>query len=243
MQSPADATYQSEKSRFQVTVPVVRPVGETTQFSGIWASGAGAWIQTLTPPSSDPTFDFTGETVRELYGVSLGGCAAKHAPSAPPVAGNAPGNSQEATWTIGELKGLFSAPASAPKNEWGYDFVGYSLQCDIESYRCFGVTPCGYTRDQFMQIRSPADPQDDTGWFTYTSEPNVVAADIEGGIVPFSKGFGTGFVHSKRGPNGAWTPQNLESHLRDCPVIIQTTTLKNCGLGIFFNPRTIGIRP
>jgi hypothetical protein len=220
---------QTQSHGYQIIVPVVRPVAETTQFSNpaVWVAAGGGWIQTLTPPSSDSNFDFTGEDIREQFGNSIGGCAAKHAPPPLPApAPGAPGNSSEATWKVGQLKGP-SGIVSAPKNEWGYDFVGYTRQCDVEWYRCFKVTPCGYTQEQNMQIRSPADPQDDTGWNTYTSTPNNLKADIEGGIIPFPKGTGLGWVHSQRGPNGTNQPKFLGSHLNECPADLQTA-LEKC---------------
>jgi hypothetical protein len=55
---------------FDITVPVVRPDHETTAFVDWWPDNptVGEWQQTLVPPSSDPTFDFSGETVQEQVG-------------------------------------------------------------------------------------------------------------------------------------------------------------------------------
>jgi hypothetical protein len=55
---------------FDINVPVVRPDHETTAFMDWWPDfpTVGEWQQTLVPPSSDPTFDFSGETVQEEVG-------------------------------------------------------------------------------------------------------------------------------------------------------------------------------
>jgi hypothetical protein len=56
---------------FQVSVDVVRPIGEDTKFagwSGFFGSGlVGQWEATLKPPTSDMMFDFTGETTQERF--------------------------------------------------------------------------------------------------------------------------------------------------------------------------------
>jgi hypothetical protein len=52
--------------RFNIFVPVVRPDHETTVFMGLDNLARGLWEQTLIPPSSDPTFDFSGEHVNEF---------------------------------------------------------------------------------------------------------------------------------------------------------------------------------
>jgi len=55
---------------FNITVPVVRPDHEETVFER-WSPDfptAGEWKQKLVPPSSDPTFDFSGEHVQEAVG-------------------------------------------------------------------------------------------------------------------------------------------------------------------------------
>ena len=45
----------TEQDTFVLNVPVVRPDHETTAPLGFDADGVGGWIQTLVPPSSDPT--------------------------------------------------------------------------------------------------------------------------------------------------------------------------------------------
>ena len=50
---------------FDINVPVVRPDHETTAFNS-WFGPNGWWQQTLVPPSSDPSFDFSGEIVQEF---------------------------------------------------------------------------------------------------------------------------------------------------------------------------------
>jgi hypothetical protein len=61
---------------FQITLPVVRPIGETISwqgFTGFIGNGlVGQWLQTLKPPTNDPSFDFTGETVQESFLSSRG---------------------------------------------------------------------------------------------------------------------------------------------------------------------------
>lgn len=69
-----DKTYMLKYS-FQVTVPVVRPKGETTKWkgwSGWFGNGiTGQWEATLkccdAGNNGDPNFDFTGETTRERF--------------------------------------------------------------------------------------------------------------------------------------------------------------------------------
>ncbi len=66
---------------FQVSVDVVRPIGETTNWqgwSGWFGSGlVGQWAATLKPPTTDPDFDFTGETTQERFSNKKDTCALK----------------------------------------------------------------------------------------------------------------------------------------------------------------------
>jgi hypothetical protein len=55
----------SVHTTFLINEPVVRPDHETTSFL-FFKNAYGYWQQTLVPPSSDPTFDFSNETVREF---------------------------------------------------------------------------------------------------------------------------------------------------------------------------------
>jgi hypothetical protein len=52
--------------QFDVSVPVVRPIGERSVWLGSQAGlGVTTWQQTLVPPEEDPTFDFAGDCVQE----------------------------------------------------------------------------------------------------------------------------------------------------------------------------------
>jgi hypothetical protein len=60
----------TEQFTFTIAVPMVRSIGENTVFER-WSPDnptVGEWKQKLVPPSSDPTFDFSGEHVLEAVG-------------------------------------------------------------------------------------------------------------------------------------------------------------------------------
>ena len=61
--APDGSAMQDE---FEINVPVVRPDHETNAFLRFDSEAYGLWQQTLVPPSSDPTFDFSKEIVREF---------------------------------------------------------------------------------------------------------------------------------------------------------------------------------
>ena len=125
---------------YDVTVPVVRPAGETTTFVSWDAKGLGQWRQKLTPPAADPNFDFSGETVEEAVG----------GPGGP-----------DTCWFTGSAYSKFTAITGGtwpvrPGNLWGFDHVGWFTTA-VKYYRNKGRAPCGTTFPQKMTIKSPAD--------------------------------------------------------------------------------------
>jgi hypothetical protein len=171
------------------TVPIVRPVGEKTEFTG-WDQARGLWKQTLTPPSDDPNFDFSGEFVRETH---------------------AAGTTDTDSCFDGTF-GMATLSATQPwtvqsGNTWGPDGVGYGTNdnaCSVEYYRCVKKTPCGFALNQQMQISSPAD----NGTFMNYGPVNVLKGGIEGYTVPIFQ-TGVGNVTSSRasqGPRQTWYP-------------------------------------
>jgi hypothetical protein len=185
---------------FNITVPIVRPTGETTAFTG-WLTSRGLWQQTLTPPSFDPKFDFSGETVRETSAGSLDQCWAGG--SALPMASL---TSHE--WTVGS------------GNVWGPDGVGWGTNessCPIEYYRCMQRTPCGFLLRQQMQISSPADYGD----YANYGGVNNLASMIYGFTL---NGSGFGAVTSQRA-QGATQSEYFGSAQWNCP---RSVNLSKC---------------
>ncbi len=185
---------------FDITVPIVRPSGETTAFTG-WLTSRGLWVQTLTPPSSDPKFDFSGETVRETSAGGLDQCWAGGS-----ALGMATLTSHE--WTVGS------------GNVWGPDGVGWGTNdnsCPIEYYRCMQRTPCGFLLRQQMQISSPADK----GSYTNYGGVNNLASMIYGFTLNKS---GFGAVTSQRA-HGATQSEYFGSAQWNCP---RSVNLSKC---------------
>jgi hypothetical protein len=132
---------------FQITVPVVRPASETTAFVD-WAPGGltnGRWKQTLHPPASDASFDFSGESVQEAdaAGTHLDSCwfPASAFAKFDMITGG--------TWTV------------AANNKWKFDHVGW-FHTAVTYYRLphSGVparAPCKARFPQQMTIKAPAD--------------------------------------------------------------------------------------
>ena len=116
---------------FQITVPVVRPKGETNRFES-WNGAKSRWRVTLVPPDDDPSFDFTGETVQETYVSDQDTCLASGASVA---------NS--------------TVVKNGPPGNFG-DSVGYDA-CVVEYARAVRKTPCGYSIKQKMEISAPSD--------------------------------------------------------------------------------------
>jgi hypothetical protein len=136
---------------FQVSVDVVRPIGETTKFqgwSGLFGSGlVGMWEATLKPPTSDKNFDFTGETTRERFSNKRDSCAVKTTNNIPlgnikshgkefPVIEGPPGKYVDGVSTGGD------DPQSA-----------CSVLCNFVTH----PAGCLLTVQQQMSIKSPAD--------------------------------------------------------------------------------------
>jgi hypothetical protein len=135
---------------FNITVPVVRPDHEITVFLDWWPDNPriGEWQQTLVPPSSDPTFDFSGETVQEqVGGAGEDTCWFDNSKFDPMLAVTG------ANWTV------------QPGNVWKPDEVGWKRDA-VTYYRNPtpppdppppSPIPCGFTIQQQMTIRAPSD--------------------------------------------------------------------------------------
>jgi hypothetical protein len=185
---------------FSISVPVVRPKGEITTFTG-WSSAHGVgrgtygrWLMTLqccdAGNNGDPDFDFNGEMIKEKFVKVTNTCADR----APGVLGgeDVTPSGPETTWNVGKLKINSEQEVPAGKNVWGYDYLGF-LACNVFAYRCARVTepPCGITIDQGITIKSPADPV-----FTDPLYNNVIGEGIGGRS--YLPTFGDGPFTSKR---------------------------------------------
>jgi len=185
---------------YDVTVPIVRPTGETTAFTG-WAETRGLWEQTLKPPGNDPDFDFSNETVKETNVGAKDTCYDGQFPFGQATL-------TEHQWTVHD------------KVKWGPDGVGWGANsgsggsCAIEYYRCVKKTPCGSILQQQMQISSPADK----GAFVDFGPVNTLTANIEGITLPFNKS-GLGNVTSQRGAGAKQSLFWLTGPL-NCPRIV-----------------------
>lgn len=174
-----DGQYNTPYS-FQVTVPVVRPKGETNRFES-WNEAKGRWRVTLVPPDNDPSFDFTGETVRETYLSDQDSCLGSGASVA----------------NTGSVK-------NGPPGNFG-DSVGYNA-CIVEWARALKKTPCGYHITQRMEISAPSDG----GTFAQYSM-NDLYARIEGYVINYPGQLGIGQVSSRRvTPLSAPTPASKQ---------------------------------
>lgn len=153
-----------------VASPVVRPKGETNAFES-WNEGKGHWRVTLVPPDNDPTFDFTGEQVRETYVTESDGCVG-----------------------AGSSKSNAETVKNGPPGNFG-DSVGYSA-CAIEYARAKKRTPCGYRITQKMEISAPSDG----GVFTqYGGGLNTLIAIVTGRLIDQVEGqHSIGTVSSQR---------------------------------------------
>jgi hypothetical protein len=186
-----------EPYEFQITVPVVRPIGEKSAFVG-WVGSKGIWTVTLQPPDDDSSFDFTGETVNETFPSDHNSC---------------PGPDDHST-SMATVK-------NGPPGELGGDRIGWD-PCLIEYARCVMKTPCGFQIKQQEEINSPADPPNT--FFPYGSAPNDLSATINGSIIgtladnlPFRAGIGQ--ITSQRStpltPN-APVSKEFPSNLNSC---------------------------
>jgi hypothetical protein len=137
---------------FNINVPVVRPDHETTVFER-WAPDvptAGEWKQTLVPPRSDPTFDFSGETVGETNG------------------GGATDTCYFSGSIIHQTTGVTGGTARVLSgNVWEPDLVGWPPEA-VTYYRnptpppppdppFPSPVPCGFTLQQQTTIKAPSD--------------------------------------------------------------------------------------
>lgn len=162
--------YISETHSPDIAVPVVRPKGETNAFES-WNEGKGRWRVTLVPPDNDPTFDFTGEQVRETYVTESDGCIG-----------------------AGSSKSNVTTVVNGPPGNFG-DSVGYSA-CAVEYARAKRKTPCGYRITQKMEISAPSDG----GVFTqYGGGLNTLIAIVTGRLIDQAQGqHAIGTVSSQR---------------------------------------------
>jgi hypothetical protein len=125
---------------FVVQVPIVHPASETTVFAGWDAKGLGLWQQTLHPPASDPSFDFSYDTVRES---------------------NPGGGGPDTCWFKGSAISPFTAITGGTwypeKGVWGFDHVGW-FTTSVTYYRKHHRTPCGTKFPQQMQHKAQVEP-------------------------------------------------------------------------------------
>jgi len=172
-----------EAFTFNINVPVVRPDHETTAFAS-WPPAVaprGTWTQTLVPPSSDPTFDFSGECVQEF---NPGGPTICTLRATCPDKCWFPATTHPAflkisggTWAVGNFDNytcVFDNTKSAGTNIWGYDYVGRAGG-NVTYYRAQSPTlkntgSCGTTFGQRMEIHAPSDP---AGSFTPYGNTNT----------------------------------------------------------------------
>jgi hypothetical protein len=233
---------------FQVTVPVVRPIGETTDWAG-WANGVGLpasfpspnggqlngtqgqWMQTLTAPPNDSSFDFSNEWVQETFVGGRNTC-----PRLPTVAPHG----LKGSWLV------FSG------NIWGPDSIGTEGTvlgyCSIMYSYCYGPHPCGFIQYAQMGILSPADtgyrppsgpfpitnpsvgPAPLNGYTDYLPQPNELVSFVDGRIIGSGLPFGT--LTSQRGPNGTEHRSFVSPPPYSCQTIKDThnkpITLNNC---------------
>ena len=60
---------------FEISVPVVHPIGERSNWLGsVAAVGITTWQQTLVPPNDDQSFDFGGDCVKEYVWTVINQC-------------------------------------------------------------------------------------------------------------------------------------------------------------------------
>ena len=162
---------------FQLTVPVVRPMGENTEwlgFAGLGFVPVGQWQQTLVPKPEDAPFDFSGEEVKERFVDGTNGCRTPQFKAGTQAASTSTGSS----WPVRAL------------NKWGPDGVGFGGEpdaiCAMHYARCVEPTGCINTRFQQMSIKSPADQ----GYTDY-GNTNFLAWGLTGRIILGGQGFGS----------------------------------------------------
>lgn len=164
----------TEQDTFDINVPVVRPDHETTDF-GSWYYTQGLWQQTLVPPSSDPTFDFSGEQVQEFAAAPAGPDTCWY-----PKSGGMPLES------VTTEPGVFRTVESG--NIYGPDKVGYFPRV-VFLYRKHSPTFIrdGFCRTRFgqqMKIHAPSAPDTYTAYgSTNTGNVNLLGASMRGDTV------------------------------------------------------------
>ncbi len=202
---------------FQITVPVVRPIGETISFkgfTGVIGNGlVGQWLQTLTPPTDDPSFDFTGETVQEDLSASIGNCLSPPAKLVPLAGTTRP----PSTFPV----------ENGPPGQW-VDGVGFGDEadsaCAVLYNFCYQPSGCLMTRTQTTAIKSDADFADA---FTKYGGVNRLTAGLLGRILPVALPFqspqGFGRIFSSRQSTESLSSQSVKSNL----TLISTSVCKN----------------
>jgi hypothetical protein len=170
---------------FNIAVPVVRPDHETTAFDS-WNGPHGLWKQTLVPPSSDPTFDFSKEIVQEFAAGPAGPDMWFDKSGRDPFihVTNDP-NDPESPWHV------------EPGNTYSFDGVGYGSRAVCRyrngspTLKQFGI--CGTRFGQEMKIHAPSDPgptNPPTTWTPYgntnTGNVNLLGASMTKPLVPFA---------------------------------------------------------
>jgi hypothetical protein len=163
---------------FQITVPVVRPDHETTEFVA-WDTAnptVGEWKQKLHPPSDDPSFDFSGELVQEFAAAPVGPDTCWFVGSMYPKFEKITGG----TWSVGQLVTEL-ATTQPGKKVWGADFVGRGFP-RVAYYRLNSPTfkiagSCGTQLGQTMKINAPSDP---AGSYTAYGSANTGNVNVLG---------------------------------------------------------------
>ena len=216
------------------TVPIVRPIDETNYFQGFYQRSNGIWGKwwaALKPPKDDPSFDFDGENIREVFVAAQNTCESR-APGA--LGGEAVSPSgTPATWEVGKLLDENGNNGSGPMNVYGYDFVGWS-KCALEAYRCANAaTPvCGITLTQRITIHSPADKAN--AYFDFNPQKtNILVENIGGRIFPGVNPakLGDGIFQSQRGAeSGLQTYPGAFSDISACSgaQLNASSILKHC---------------
>jgi hypothetical protein len=116
------------QDEFDISVPVVRPKGETSTLEK-WQDSMGIWKVTLMPPSDDSTFDFTGETVNEVFLSDQNSC---------------PGNA-----SVDPSMGVVN---SGPPGSF-HDLIGFD-PCVVHYARCLKKPGFWFVIKQQMEINS-----------------------------------------------------------------------------------------
>lgn len=173
---------------FNIITNPVRPKGETTALQS-WQDSFGIWKVTLVccapPDDDDAAFDFTGETVNEVFLSDQNSCP-----------GNASVNPSMGTVNNG--------PPGSFHDKIGFD------PCVVHYARCLMKAGCGFVVKQQMEINSPADPANT--FFSYGTAPNTLSSRVEGGIIVNLAGkltsrSGVGQITSQRStPLSPFTP-------------------------------------